>query len=175
MNDNEWNTDKGKSSSKERRRKVMVWITELGMVGGCVAVFFFFLVTLIGVYFPQGSTLVGERNDELFGDLNDADGVDLQIDSQASAQDAYAAKIVRMQRRVQRRGGLLIRNVVWAAAFGFVLLNSLLVSTQQDADQVALCGALTVIVTASYIFSIRRHIGASIEARQWRELFNGLA
>jgi hypothetical protein len=110
MNDNEWNTDNSKSSSKERRRKVMVWITELGMVGGCVAVFFFFLVTLIGVYFPQGSTLVGERSDELFGNLNDADGVDLQIDSQASAQDVYAAKIVRMQRRVQRRGG---RSLAW--------------------------------------------------------------
>ena len=110
MNDNEQNIDNGKSSSKERRRKVIVWITELGMVGGCVAVFFFFLVTLIGVYFPQGSTLVGERSDELFGDLNDADGVDLQIDSQASAQDVYAAKIVRMQRRVQRRGG---RSLAW--------------------------------------------------------------
>ncbi len=110
MNDNEQNTDNGKSSSKERRRIVIVWITELGMVGGCVAVFFFFLVTLIGVYFPQGSTLVGERNDELFGELNDAAGVDLQIDSQASAQDAYAAKIVRMQRRVQRRGG---RSLAW--------------------------------------------------------------
>ncbi len=110
MNDNEQNTDNGKNSSKERRRKVIVWITELGMVGGCVAVFFFFLVTLIGVYFPQGSTLVGERSDELFGDLNDADGVDLQIDSQASAQDVYAAKIVRMQRRVQRRGG---RSLAW--------------------------------------------------------------
>ena len=110
MNDNEQNTDNGKSSGKERRRKVIVWITELGMVGGCVAVFFFFLVTLIGVYFPQGSTLVGERSDELFGDLNDADGVDLQIDSQASAQDVYAAKIVRMQRRVQRRGA---RSLAW--------------------------------------------------------------
>jgi len=110
MNDNEQNTDNGKSSGKERRRKVIVWITELGMVGGCVAVFFFFLVTLIGVYFPQGSTLVGERSDELFGDLNDADGVDLQIDSQASAQNVYAAKIVRMQRRVQRRGA---RSLAW--------------------------------------------------------------
>ena len=110
MNDNEWNTDNGKSPRQERRRKVIVWITELGMVGGCVAVFFFFLITLIGVYFPQGSTLVGERNDELFGDLNDADGVDLQIDSQASAQDVYAAKIVRMQRRVQRRGR---RSLAW--------------------------------------------------------------
>ena len=110
MNDNEWNTDNGKSPRQERRRKVIVWITELGMVGGCVAVFFFFLITLIGVYFPKGSTLVGERNDELFGDLNDADGVDLQIDSQASAQDVYAAKIVRMQRRVQRRGR---RSLAW--------------------------------------------------------------
>ena len=110
MNESEQNTENDHGSSQKRRRKVLVWITELGMVGGCVAVFFFFLVTLIGVYFPQGSTLVGERSDELFGDLNDADGVDLQIDSQASAQEVYAAKIVRMQRRVQRRGG---RSLAW--------------------------------------------------------------
>jgi len=110
MNDNEQNTDNRQDSSKERRRKVVVWMTELGMVGGCVAVFFFFLVTLIGVYFPQGSTLVGERSDELFGDLNDADGVDLQIDSQASGKEGFAAKIIRMQRRVQRRGG---RSLAW--------------------------------------------------------------
>ena len=70
---------------------------------------------------------------------------------------------------------LLIRNVVWAAAFGFVLLNSLLIATQQGADRIALCVALTVLVTASYLFSVRRHIGSTIKARQWRELFNGLA
>jgi hypothetical protein len=110
MNDNEQNTDKRSDSSKERRRKVVVWMTELGMVGGCVAVFFFFLVTLIGVYFPQGSTLVGERIGESFADLLDADNVDLQVDSQASGKAGFAAKIIRMQRRVQRRGG---RSLAW--------------------------------------------------------------
>ena len=110
MNDNEQNTDNRQDSSKERRRKVVVWMTELGMVGGCVAIFFFFLVTLIGIYFPQGSTLVGERIGESFADLLDSDNVDLQIDSQASGKEGFAAKIIRMQRRVQRRGG---RSLAW--------------------------------------------------------------
>jgi hypothetical protein len=110
MNDNEQNTDNRQDSSKERRRKVVVWMTELGMVGGCVAIFFFFLVTLIGIYFPQGSTLVGERIGESFADLLDSDNVDLQVDSQASGKEGFAAKIIRMQRRVQRRGG---RSLAW--------------------------------------------------------------
>ena len=67
-----------------------------------------------------------------------------------------------------------VRNVVLGAAFGFVLLNSLLLITQQSASQVALCISLTVLVTATYLISIREHIGTSIKARQWRELFTGL-
>ena len=67
------------------------------------------------------------------------------------------------------------RNVVLSAAFGFVLLNVLLVATRQGADQIALCAGLTAIVTGTYVFSIRDHIGESVKARQWRELFTGLA
>ena len=70
---------------------------------------------------------------------------------------------------------LLMRNVVWGAAFGFVMLNSLVLATQQDAGQIALCLSLTVLVTATYLVSVREHIGTSIKARQWRELFAGLA
>lgn len=70
---------------------------------------------------------------------------------------------------------ILTRNVVWSAAFGFVLLNVLLVATRQGADQIALCVALTTIVTCTYIFSIRDHIGESVKTRRWRELFTGLA
>ncbi len=70
---------------------------------------------------------------------------------------------------------LLIRNLVWGAAFGFVLLNALLLATQQDADQVALCGALTLLVTVTYLAGNREHISKSIKARQWRELISGLA
>ena len=68
-----------------------------------------------------------------------------------------------------------LRNVVLGAAFGFVLLNSLLLATQQSTDQIALCISLTVLVSTTYVFSIREHIAASIRARQWRELFTGLA
>ena len=69
---------------------------------------------------------------------------------------------------------IMVRNVVLGAAFGFVLLNSLLLITQRSTDQVALCLSLTVLVTATYLFSIRQHISTSIRSRQWRELFTGL-
>ena len=70
---------------------------------------------------------------------------------------------------------LLIRNVVWGTAFGFVMLNTLLVATQQSTGQIAHCAALTVLVTASYLVSIRERISTSIRTRQWRELLTGLA
>ena len=88
---------------------MLMWVTELGLVAGCVAVFYSFLVALIGVYFPEGSTLNGERSDELFG-IHDADGVEFQIDSEAPSTELFAAKIIRMQRRVQRRGN---RSLAW--------------------------------------------------------------
>lgn len=67
------------------------------------------------------------------------------------------------------------RNVVWSAAFGFVLLNVLLVATRQGVDQIALCAGLTAVVAGTYIFSIREHIFESVKTRQWRELITGLA
>ena len=70
---------------------------------------------------------------------------------------------------------VFVRNVVWSAAFGFVLLNILLVATQQGTDEIALCVALTLVVTSTYIFSIREHIGGSVKSRQWRGLITGLA
>ena len=70
---------------------------------------------------------------------------------------------------------ILIRNVVWSAAFGFVLLNIMLVVTRQGADQIVLCAGLTAVVICTYLFSIREHIGESVKTRQWRDLFTGLA
>ena len=70
---------------------------------------------------------------------------------------------------------IVSRNVVLGAAFGFIILNALLLATRQSTDQVALCISLTVLVTATYVVSIRQHISTSIKARQWRELFTGLA
>ncbi len=109
-NENIQTLDDRQNSGDERRRKVFLWLSELGLVAGCVAVFFTFLVVLIGVYFPQGSTLVGERISESFAALHDTDGIDLQIDSDAPAVDLFAAKIIRMQRRVHRRGA---RSLAW--------------------------------------------------------------
>ena len=70
---------------------------------------------------------------------------------------------------------LLIRNVVLGAAFGFILLNTLLVVTGQSAQMVALCILLTLLVTATYLFAIREHVAASVRSRQWRHLFLGMA
>ncbi len=70
---------------------------------------------------------------------------------------------------------VLLRNVVLGAAFGFILLNSLLVVTEQSASQVILCVGLAVVVTGTYLMNAREHITNSIKERQWRQLFTGLA
>ena len=70
---------------------------------------------------------------------------------------------------------LLLRNVVLGSAFGFVLLNTLLVVTGQGPQMVGLCILLTVLVTATYLFAIREHVAVSVRTRQWRHLFLGMA
>ena len=70
---------------------------------------------------------------------------------------------------------ILFRNVVWSALFGFVLLNVMLVVTQQGAEAIALCEGLTAVVMGTYVVSIRKHIIESVKPRQWRELIAGLA
>ncbi len=70
---------------------------------------------------------------------------------------------------------IFFRNVVWSALFGFVLLNVMLVVTQQGAEEIALCAGLTAVVMGTYILSVRNHIIESVKTRQWRELIAGLA
>ena len=70
---------------------------------------------------------------------------------------------------------LFLRNVVLGSAFGFVLLNSLLVATRQSPQMIVLCILLTVLVTATYLFAIREHVADSVRTRQWRHLFLGMA
>ena len=70
---------------------------------------------------------------------------------------------------------LLLRNVVLGAAFGFILLNTLLLVTGQGGQAVGLCLLLTLLVTGTYVLNVRNHILSSIKARQWRELFLELA
>ena len=68
-----------------------------------------------------------------------------------------------------------LRNVVLGAAFGFILLNTLLWVTGQGTQQVVLCLLLTALVTGTYVVNVREHIVSSIRTRQWRELFLQLA
>jgi len=70
---------------------------------------------------------------------------------------------------------LLLRNVVLGAAFGFILLNTMLWATGQGAEQVGLCLLLTLLVTGTYMVNVRDHIISNIKARQWKELFLDLA
>ena len=70
---------------------------------------------------------------------------------------------------------LLLRNVVLGAAFGFILLNTLLWVTGQGAEQVGLCLLLTLLVTGTYVLNVRDHIFTPIKARRWRQLFLDLA
>ena len=70
---------------------------------------------------------------------------------------------------------LLRRNVVLGAAFGFILLNTLLWVTGQGAEQVGLCLLLTLLVTGTYVLNVHDHIFTPIKARGWRQLFLDLA
>ena len=70
---------------------------------------------------------------------------------------------------------LLTRNVVLGAAAGFLVLNTLLVVTDQGIQQIALCLFLTAVVTITYLAGAWDHIASSIRSRRWKELFTGLA
>ena len=70
---------------------------------------------------------------------------------------------------------ILLRNVVLGAAFGFVLLNTMLWATGQGGQQVVLCLLLTFLVTGTYMLNERDHIFASVKARRWKALFLDLA
>ena len=70
---------------------------------------------------------------------------------------------------------LAVRNVVLGVAFGFLMLNILLLVSGRDAEQVALCMFLTLMVSVTYLVSIWNHVVQSIKDHRWKELFNGLS
>ena len=70
---------------------------------------------------------------------------------------------------------LAVRNVVLGVAFGFLMLNILLLVSGRDAEQVALCIFLTLMVSVTYLVSIWNHVVQSIKDHRWKELFTGLA
>ena len=69
---------------------------------------------------------------------------------------------------------LAVRNVVLGVAFGFLMLNILLLVSGRDAEQVALCIFLTLMVSVTYLVSIWNHVVQSIKDHRWKELFTGL-
>ena len=69
---------------------------------------------------------------------------------------------------------LAVRNLVIGVAFGFIMLNMLMMVTRQDPELVALGVFLTLVVTATYLISTRGHVVQSIKGRRWKELFTGL-
>ncbi len=103
-----------RESAKERRRRFFLCLSEFGLVAVCAVVFFTFLVGLIGVYFPSGSALVGDRSGNWMDDFADADDVELRMDGQdLDSTEVYAGEIISMQRRVQRRGA---KSLAWSDA-----------------------------------------------------------
>ena len=70
---------------------------------------------------------------------------------------------------------LAVRNVVLGVAFGFLMLNILLLVSGQGPEQVALCIFLTLLVSVTYLVSIWNHVVKSIKDHRWKELFTGLA
>ncbi len=113
VNENQ-NTEDSRESSKERRRRLFLWLSEFGLVAVFALVFFSFLIGLIGVYFPSGSALVGDRDDEWMDDFAHSDDVDLRMDGQDSEfTELYAGEMISTQRRVQRRSG---KSLAWSDA-----------------------------------------------------------
>ena len=101
-------------SASDRRQKSIVWISEIGLVAGCAVIFLAFLTALFGMYFPEGTTISGEPQDNRLDDLHRNGDVILGIDSQgAAAAQLFVGEIVRLERRVQRRGA---RSLTWTDA-----------------------------------------------------------
>ena len=68
---------------------------------------------------------------------------------------------------------LVTRNVIIGAVVGFTLLNTLIVATGQDSEQIAVCLFLTFVVSTTYLVGIRKQVSAAIERRDWKRLFYG--
>ncbi|MDX1403715.1 MAG: hypothetical protein R3192_04220 [Woeseiaceae bacterium] len=101
-----------KSTKRYRRRSALLAASELGLVAASVAVFFVFLMLLIRIYFPQGTKL-GEN--QMWASASDGDPeVSLEFGSaSALAAQFFAAEILTIQRRVQRRGA---HSLAWSDA-----------------------------------------------------------
>ena len=66
----------------------------------------------------------------------------------------------------------LTRNIIVAAGFGFILLNTLTVATGQSAGQIALCLLLTFVVTATHYLNSRSAIEDAFKRGKWKALLS---
>ncbi len=105
--------ERRKRSSRFRRRAVLIGLSEFGLVVSSIAVFFVFLMVLIRVYFPQGTSL-GENQTWSTALLPTGGDVELEFGSNSSlAAQIFAGEILTIQRRVQRRGA---NSLAWSEA-----------------------------------------------------------
>ena len=111
IDNGEQNTESRREAAKERRRRIFLWLSEFGLVAVCAVIFFSFLVGLIGVYFPSGSALVGDRSGNWMDDFVSSDDVELRMDGQdTDVMELYAGQMISTQRRVQSRSG---KSLTW--------------------------------------------------------------
>ncbi len=104
--------DELQRSGHLRRRAALLALSELGLVAGSVAIFFVFLMALFRVYFPLGTSL-GANQVWSSATASNAE-VDLEFGSTtALAAQFFAAEILTIQRRVQRRGA---HSLAWSDA-----------------------------------------------------------
>jgi len=96
-------TSSGAAKPRVFRGRVLVILTEIGLVLAAVAVFFAFLTILTDVYFPQGTDLIADRADSVAA--SQSGRVDIAIsDDTSQSTELFVGEILRIQRRVQRRG-----------------------------------------------------------------------
>lgn len=99
----------------DRRRRILLGASEIAMVVGCAIIFVAFLAALINVFFPIGSELVGDYEEEQLDDIRRVGDVVIDVDSQqAAGTQGFAGEIVRIGRRVQRRNA---DSLAWVMAY----------------------------------------------------------
>lgn len=64
------------------------------------------------------------------------------------------------------------RNIVLAVAFGLILLNALTAATAQSAGQITLCLALSIVVTATHYFNVRRPMVEALRRGNWKAVLS---
>lgn len=97
-------TDGRDDAAADRRRNRFVWLSETAMVAVCVLVFFAFMSALIRLYFPQGTSLIADREAEARGQATWNGDVELGINAEnAEIGQVFAGEILSIQRRVQHR------------------------------------------------------------------------